>query len=162
MRHPQGVFRLDPNAEEDRRQARLVSEGAVVVLVRTSDGVERQLSDVLGAAVQSVAEGLVEGHSVLISCADEAVSPATAAQMLGVSRPMVGRWLSEGLLADVPVGSHHRIPVASIVALRNAREDAGSQAMAVVDAAKTIPETAARVDAVRSRARKRIAARTGE
>ena len=159
MRRSQGVFQLGLDATDAREQACLIADGRVVVILRDPDGTERPLPEVLGAAVQSVAEGLAEGQAVMISGADNLVSPAAAAQMLGVSRPMVGRWIAEGLLADVPVGTHHRIPMTSVIALRNERADAGYRAMAVVERAEMDPEAAARVAAAKARARKRIAER---
>jgi excisionase family DNA binding protein len=89
----------------------------------------------------------------------DTVTPTTAAEMLGVSRPIVTRWIAEGLLPDVPVGSHHRIPVASVVFLRDARARAGYRAIDAMKA-ESDPNAATRVSAARERARGRIATRS--
>jgi excisionase family DNA binding protein len=91
---------------------------------------------------------------------DARVSPEEAARLLGVSRPMVVRWIDEGLLIDEPVGSHHRIPVSSVLVLREARREAGRAALELVAAAEKGDEAAmARVQAAERRASARIARR---
>ncbi len=92
---------------------------------------------------------------------DEAkVSPEEAARLLGVSRPMVVRWIDDGLLADEPVGAHHRIPLSSVVALREERRAAGRSALRVkVEAEKGDEAALARVRAAHKRAQARIARR---
>ena len=53
-----------------------------------------------------------EAHMVAAVLDDEAkVSPEEATRLLGVSRPMVVRWIADGLLADEPAGQHHPDPV---------------------------------------------------
>jgi excisionase family DNA binding protein len=91
---------------------------------------------------------------------DAKVSPEEAARLLGVSRPMVVRWIDEGLLVDEPVGTHHRIPVSSVLVLRDARRDAGRAALELVAAAEKGDDVAlARVRAAERRASARIARR---
>ena len=91
---------------------------------------------------------------------DAKVSPEEAARLLGVSRPMVVRWIDEGLLVDEPVGTHHRIPVSSVLVLREARREAGRAALELVAAAEKGDEVAlARLQAAERRASARIARR---
>lgn len=89
----------------------------------------------------------------------DTVSPREAAELLGVSRPMVVRWIDEGLLADMPKGAHHRIPLDSILSLKAVRAEAGRAAVAEVAAASTDPAAARRVASARSHAEARIAKR---
>ncbi len=86
-------------------------------------------------------------------------TPEQAAAALGVSRPMVVRWIREGLLEDRPVGSHHRLPVESVLALRRARVSAGEFAVSVISEADTDPEIAASLRGVRAEAAAMIARR---
>ena len=79
-------------------------------------------------------------------------TPEQAAAALGVSRPMVVRWIREGLLEDRPVGTHHRIPAESVLALRRARHSAGRFAVSVVSEADTDPQTAASLSGIRAAA----------
>ncbi len=68
---------------------------------------------------------------------DEMLTPGEAAVLLAVSRPMVIRWVKEGLLPDAPVGAHHRIPRRAVLELKEQRLKAGREAMELVRAAKT-------------------------
>jgi excisionase family DNA binding protein len=67
-------------------------------------------------------EQLLQGQGG--SDAIEAVSPEEAAAILGVSRPTVVRWASNGQLTDHKVGAHHRFDRAEVEKLRDARRDA--------------------------------------
>lgn len=158
---PARVEVFDPAGEvgEGEKQVRSVAEGRGDLVIRTSDGVETAVGPLLSRALRTVAASLAEGRAVIVADASATVSPAEASRMLGVSRPLVTRWIAEGLLADSPVGAHHRIPVESVAALLSARQRAGYQAMALLEAAEQEPETSARVDGARARARARIAAR---
>ncbi len=102
-----------------------------------------------------------EARMVAAVLDDEAkVSPEEAARLLGVSRPMVVRWIADGLLADEPAGSHHRIPLSSVIALREERRMAGRSALEIMAAAEKGDEAAqARTRAAGQRARARIARR---
>lgn len=116
--------------------------------VRFDDGHELRLS-----SQQAEAIGVILGEP-------ETVSPREAAQLLGVSRPMVMRWIAERLLADVPKGAHHRIPMDSVLALKASRSEAGRLAVAEVADASTKPAAARRIAPARARAEARIAKRS--
>lgn len=117
---------------------------AAQMVVRRRDGTEIELD-----ARQAELVELVLGDT-------EMVSPQQASVMLSVSRPMVMRWIQEGLLEDRPVGSHHKIPVAAVWALKAARAEHGRRArMAVRSDDGDDPQVAA----ARRRAEVRIARR---
>ncbi len=90
---------------------------------------------------------------------EETVSPQDAAFLLGVSRPMVVRWIREGLLEDRKTGAHHKIPLTSVQALREQRAAAGRDAVAAVRDATVDGSAARRTAAARKRAQARIARR---
>jgi excisionase family DNA binding protein len=152
------VFQIDAGETEARGQALAVAAGKIRLVGVTPAGEEVKVAPALEEAFVVTASGLGEGHPMVVLAADSA-SPTQAAKMLGVSRPMVTRWIAEGRLPDVPVGSHHRIPVAAILALRESRIEAGRRAMALLAEAEGEPEAAARVEAAREAAQRRIAAR---
>lgn len=116
--------------------------------VRFDDGHEVRLSSQQAEAID------------VILREPETVSPREAAQLLGVSRPMVMRWIDEGLLADVPKGAHHRIPTDSVLELKASRAEAGRLAVAEVADASTNPAAARRVASARARAQARMAQRS--
>ena len=116
--------------------------------VELADGMVVPLSEATGRLVASVLDD------------DAKVSPEEAARLLGVSRPMVVRWIDEGLLVDEPVGAHHRIPVSSVLVLRDTRREAGRAALELVATAEKGDEAAlARLHAAEGRASARITGR---
>lgn len=122
--------------------------GGGVRAVILADGQKVEVDDDQAAALEAVLS------------TDDDLSPAEAARVLGVSRPMVMRWISEGDLLDRPVGTHHRIPRASVLALSGRRAAAGRAVAALREAAEAGEPTAvARVAAARERASARVSTR---
>ncbi len=124
-------------------------------VIRFRDGDEVELSpdfvDFLAACVQASAEH----KRVALVTDDERVSPNEAAALLGVSRPMVMRWIDDGLLESERVGSHHRLAIADVIALQQQRTKAGREAARLVAEEPDSP----RVKTARARAEARIAKR---
>ena len=94
------------------------------------------------------------GRAMLFS-QDETMSPAEAAEVLGVSRPMIYRYIEDGLLEDRPVNTYHRIPAWSVQQLAAERRGAADHAARLL---RDDPEHP-RVVAARERIRARRAAR---
>ncbi|MDR0283839.1 MAG: helix-turn-helix domain-containing protein [Propionibacteriaceae bacterium] len=61
-----------------------------------------------------VADARAHGHEIVLSRVPEELSPAEAAQVLGVSRPHVRKLMNRGDLPYRVVGTHHRIPAAEL------------------------------------------------
>jgi excisionase family DNA binding protein len=82
----------------------------------------------VGALVDSISARLADGKTVSVWVADDEaeVTPREAAQMLGVSRQFAMRLIADGDLPSrrLPGSSHHRVPVAGVVALMERREAA--------------------------------------
>lgn len=89
----------------------------------------------------------------------ETVSPDQAAGLLGVSRPMVVRWIKQGVLLDPKTSSHHKIPLTSVWELKFSRLEAGRAAVAAVRDASNDDAVAGRTSVARDRARERVARR---
>lgn len=81
-------------------------------------------SSELGATLREVLEGVANGERVVILRADRDVSPAVAAEILGVSRQFVDRLLADGVLAfhRLPGSTHRRIKTDDVLALVEERE----------------------------------------
>ena len=125
------------------------SDRVVPRAVVLADGSQRMLSDSQAAQVE------------LVLAEDEMLSPHEAAVLLGVSRPMVSRWISEGVLPDVPVGSHHQIPRAAVLAYKDERIEVSRSAVAAVRGSATDPSLARRTAVARAAAALRTAERDG-
>jgi excisionase family DNA binding protein len=94
------------------------------------------------------------GNALLFS-EDDTMSPAEAAQVLGVSRPMIYRYIQAGLLEDRPVNTYHRIPASSVHKLADERRSAAQRAAQLLREEPDHP----RVVAARKRVRARRASR---
>ena len=69
---------------------------AAVLMVRILDGSIVGLSESLLQILQASAGELAEGHSVTLVASEVVLSPAEAADLLGLSRPFVVRLLDDG------------------------------------------------------------------
>ena len=72
--------------------------------------------------ITTLVDTLHAGEEVALVTRPEAVSPARAAVLLGVSRAYVSLLLKNGALASTKVGAHHRIPLAAVLDLSNRRK----------------------------------------
>ena len=74
--------------------------------------------------VREVLSGVSEGESFLVVRRDEEVTPAQAAELLGVTRQFVDRLLDDGQLAfrRLPGSRHRRIRVRDVIELREERD----------------------------------------
>jgi excisionase family DNA binding protein len=150
------VEEVDPPATiEERRDERTLAEafarGEVTVTARLVDGTELPLDAEDLRGLLAVVSARANGHRVSIVVHEKPVSPQAAAALLGVSRPMVYRYIERGDLAAVRVGSHWRIRAANVLALARRRAEqaeaidvgvtaaleAGGQAGRQVDAKRT-------------------------
>ena len=86
-------------------------------LEQGGDEVRVSVSRSTAELLAQLMDARAQGRLVVAQNADEA-TPAQAAAMLGKSRPQVRRLMDQGALGFRKVGTHHRIPVASIEAFR--------------------------------------------
>jgi excisionase family DNA binding protein len=77
-----------------------------------------------GAAVRQVLEEVASGEQLIVLHPEREVSPAGAADLLGVTRQFVDRLLADGTLAfrRLPDSKHRRIKVGDVLALASERE----------------------------------------
>lgn len=129
----------------------LASPGARLV---DEHGHEVALSEQVAGFFRAAVAAASGGHALLFS-EDDTMSPTEAAQVLGVSRPMVYRYIEDGLLEDRPVNTYHRIPATSVHKLADERRGAAERAARLLRDDPDHP----RVTAARRRVRARRTAR---
>lgn len=99
---------LDPAVRSDARDlaGRLRSDGPVE------------------AAVRAMLDDVAHGSRVVVLRAEDEVTPAQAAALLGVTRQFVDRLCEDGVLAfrRLPGSRHRRIRVQDVVAVSDERE----------------------------------------
>jgi excisionase family DNA binding protein len=114
--------------ETDREQARegasLLGRASVLEpggLFLTKTGGERAMAEMpasLLRAMQSLLTALAEAGVAFVFRPEDEVSPERAAELLGVSRPIVYRRMDSGKLPFRQVGTHRRIRAADVAELK--------------------------------------------
>lgn len=109
------------------------AQRADLLLVR-DDGTQETLSlpEAVLPAFADLLDRLASSDSVTVLAADAEVTPEDAANILGMSRPLVRRRMDLGLLPFRRVGAHRRIRLADVLAFRAAQAgtDAALEALA--------------------------------
>ncbi|MDK0520589.1 helix-turn-helix domain-containing protein [Streptomyces sp. ML-6] len=103
--------------------ARMAPE-SVEVLVRTQDGGELALPRELVRLLLASASELSRGHAVTVLASEAQLSPAEAAELLGLSRPFIARLLDAGDIpsTNLPGSSHRVVRLADVLAFQQRRE----------------------------------------
>jgi excisionase family DNA binding protein len=94
------------------------------LLLRTADGTEISLPASLLRLVVSAASNLAAGRAVMAIPAEVTLTPAEAAELLGLSRPFVARLLERGDIPSdlLPESRHRRIRLEDVLAFQDRRE----------------------------------------
>ena len=118
---------LDPVDPEVRTEAHLLADR-----IAASASKDSQVSRVVQAMLADVAAG----ERVVVLREDQEVTPAQAAQLLGVTRQYVDRLCADDVLAfgRLPGSRHRRIRVSDVLALAAERERRQAGHAAVRDA----------------------------
>jgi excisionase family DNA binding protein len=97
--------------------------GGALVL-HLPDGTQLPLSKALVKILVASADELAEGHSVTMLPSEVLLSPAEAAELLGLSRPFVARLLDAGEIPAerLPRSRHRRIRLSDVLAFQGRRE----------------------------------------
>ena len=116
-------------SDRDRRKAdaatKLVRQGgAFEVRIRQKSGVDHrvELPTLASEAIQTLLVHLVKGQRVAILAEDQEMSPNDAAEILGVSRPLVVHRMDAGDLPFRYVGKHRRTKLKDVLALKTKLE----------------------------------------
>ena len=83
-----------------------------------------QRTDLMSATVRELLGEVARGKHLVVLRPDQEVTPAGAADLLGVSRQFVDRLLADGILPfrRLPDSRHRRIKVGDVVRLAEERE----------------------------------------
>ena len=94
------------------------------LIVRSPNGDEVPLPAELAEAIAVMADELASGHEVTVLARESLLSPAEAAEMLGLSRAFVVRLMDSGKLAfqHLPGSTHRLIRLDDVVQFRERRE----------------------------------------
>ena len=97
--------------------------GELLLQDRTGKRVEVPLTASLLAAIGTVLARIGESEDVLIVDKEAELSPEQAAKVLGISRPLVYHRMDTGRLPFRQVGTHRRVLVKDVLALKSFEEE---------------------------------------
>lgn len=134
--------RIDPEpAEHDALEGvrGLEDLGGGELVLRTADGTEISLPPSLLRLVVNAADNLAAGRAVMAIPAEVTLTPAEAAELLGLSRPFVARLLERGDIPSqmLPGSRHRRIRLEDVLVFRARRERRAEGRRRIADIAAT-------------------------
>jgi excisionase family DNA binding protein len=96
----------------------------VEVILRAADGSELILPIALVTILIASADELATGNAVTVLASETQLTPAEAAELLGLSRPFVARLLDSGDIPSthLPDSRHRVVRLADVLAFRERRE----------------------------------------
>ena len=142
----------DTEREDARKGASFLERASVLAhggfFLTKADG-EKVLAEMpvsLLAAMKNILAALAESGEALIIKSDAEVSPEKAAEILGISRPLVYQRMDSGKLPFRQVGTHRRIRAADVAALKQFEDRRRSFAAALSADTEDLEENYAEPD----------------
>lgn len=89
-------------------------------LSRDGDEIKVSVSRQTAEWLASLVDARARGQEIMLTRGNAEVTPAEAAELLGMSRPQVRKLMDEGKQAFRKVGTHHRVKIASVRAFLEA------------------------------------------
>jgi excisionase family DNA binding protein len=134
--------RIDPEPADHEALDGLRARGDLgdgELVLRTADGTEITLPSSLLRLVISAASNLAAGHAVMTIAAEVTLTPAEAAELLGLSRPFVARLIERGDIPSelLPDSTHRRIRLEDVLAFQALRECRAEGRRMIADIAAT-------------------------
>jgi hypothetical protein len=111
-------------SERDRLKAdaaaKAARQGTIELHVRQCSGVDNrvELPAAASEAIQTLLSHLVSGQRIAILAEDQEISPNDAAEILGISRPLVVHRMDAGDLPFRYVGKHRRTKLKDVLSLK--------------------------------------------
>lgn len=98
--------------------AHVIDTDGVLRAQMMKDGQEVPLPVELNGLLLEVLEHVAAGKTVQLATLPDELTPASAAEQLGVSRPTVMKWIRQGELGAHKVGSHHRLKTDDVMSFK--------------------------------------------
>ncbi len=140
------AVRVEPKKAEREsaaRVARAVRGRSRSFVLQLPDGSVVPLPRALVEVLQASADEMAEGHAVTVLPSEVSLTPAEAAELLGLSRPFVVRLLDDGEIPSerLPRSRHRRVQLSDVLAFQSQRERrrTGRQRIAAVMEEASLP-----------------------
>ncbi len=112
-------------------RATTLANGGLFLTTASGENIFAELPAPVLRLMQQVMTTMVESHEAFLLRADEEVSPEKAAELLGISRPIVYQRMDSGKLPFRQVGTHRRIRAADVAELKRFEDRRRSFAAAI-------------------------------
>jgi excisionase family DNA binding protein len=121
------AVRVEPKKAERESAAevaRAVRSRNRSLMLQLPDGTSVPLPRALVEVLRASAGELADGHAVTVLPSEVALTPAEAAELLGLSRPFVVRLLDQGEIPSerLPRSRHRRVLLSDVLAFQARRE----------------------------------------
>lgn len=121
------AVRIEPKKAEQQltaEVARAVRQPTLSLTLQLSDGTTVPLPHALVEVLRASADELADGHAVTVLPSETSLTPAEAAELLGLSRPFIVRLLDEGEIPSerLPRSQHRRILLSDVLVFQAKRE----------------------------------------
>lgn len=121
------AVRVEPKKAEREsaaKVARAVRGRTRSFALQLPDGSSVPLPRALVEVLSASADEMADGHAVTVLPSEVSLTPAEAAELLGLSRPFVVRLLDEGEIPSerLPRSRHRRVRLSDVVAFQAKRE----------------------------------------
>lgn len=140
----------DGEREEAKKAAsfleRASTHSGLFLTLANGEQVLAEMPASLLAAMKNVLVALAENGETFVIKSDAEVSPEKAAEILGISRPLVYQRMDSGRLPFRQVGTHRRVRAADVAALRQFEDQRRSFAAALSADTEELEENYAESD----------------
>lgn len=92
------------------------------LVLKSADGSEQELPPNVEQTLMATLRAMAEGKSARIGTLPEQLTSTVAADLLGVSRPTLMKWVRDGDIEPFKVGSHNRFNRDEVLALKTKRK----------------------------------------
>jgi excisionase family DNA binding protein len=141
---------LDAEREEAKKAAsfleRVSTHSGLFLTLANGERVLAEMPASLLAAMKNVLVALAENGETFVIKSDAELSPEKAAEILGISRPLVYQRMDSGRLPFRQVGTHRRVRAADVAALRQFEDQRRSFAAALSADTEELEENYAESD----------------
>jgi excisionase family DNA binding protein len=141
---------LDAEREEAKKAAsfleRASTHSGLFLTLANGEQVLAEMPASLLAAMKNVLVALAENGETFVIKSDAELSPEKAAEILGISRPLVYQRMDSGRLPFRQVGTHRRVRAADVAALRQFEDQRRSFAAALSADTEELEENYAESD----------------
>jgi len=119
-----------PTNHQAIENVKLVLDRSTSIRITGDDGSTAELSPELTMALSDVVDALHHGNAVSVDSISTTLTTQEAADLLGISRPTMAKYLDEGCLPSERPGTHRRIRLDDVIAFQQENQRSRAETLA--------------------------------